>query len=223
MPGLGPLLGVALPPPAVDAERARQVADEVLSRPEYARARPSLVARLLDWLSDQMGRLLDLLAGSPRASLLGSAVIVLLLAAVALLVWWLVGGLRRDPGAEEVVAAPHTRRAAQWRQEALAAERAARWRVALRCRYRELLAELALAGVVEEVPGRTTGEYAAAVRAGLPAAAEAFADVSRAFEQAWYGRWPVGKGDLSAVHRRAQAVRELLPARARAKAGADAR
>ena len=51
------------------------------------------------------------------------------------------------------------RTAAQWRAEAAAHDAAGRWREALRCRYRALVAELAGRGLVEEIPGRTSGEY----------------------------------------------------------------
>jgi hypothetical protein len=215
-------LPVPTPDPGAAGERARRTAEEVLARPEYAALRPSLLERLYDWLNEQIGRLLERLAHSPRASLIGSVVIILLVVVVGVLVWRFARGLRRDPRSGRVAVGTNRRGADHWRGEAVAAEQTGRWREALRCRYRELLAEAAAAGVVEELAGRTTGEYLAAVRANLPAAAQAFGAVTRGFELAWYGRAPVGRDDLEAVRRQATVVRGLLPRARVAVEGGDA-
>lgn len=77
--------------------------------------------------------------------------------------------------------------AEQWRREAdrLAAE--GNYREALRCRYRALVAELADCGLIDQVPGRTSGDYDRAVRALVPEAAEQFSAATRLFERCWYG------------------------------------
>ena len=77
--------------------------------------------------------------------------------------------------------------AEQWRKEAdrLAAE--GNYREALRCRYRALVAELADRRLIDQVPGRTSGDYDRAVRALVPEVAEQFSSVTRLFERCWYG------------------------------------
>jgi hypothetical protein len=55
-------------------------------------------------------------------------------------------------------------------------------------RYRALVAELADLRLIDEVPGRTSGDYERAVRALVPEAAEQFSAVTRLFERCWYGQ-----------------------------------
>jgi hypothetical protein len=89
------------------------------------------------------------------------------------------------------------RPAAEWRAEAEAHETAGRWRPALRCRYRALVADLASRGLVEEVPGRTTGEYRRQVDAAVPDVAPAFDGATLLFEGAWYGGRDTGADDAA--------------------------
>jgi hypothetical protein len=90
------------------------------------------------------------------------------------------------------VPAGRRRSAAEWRAEADAQERAGAWREAVRSRYRALVADLASRGVVEEVPGRTAGEYRREVGRALPGAAGDFAGATELFEVAWYGHADTG-------------------------------
>jgi hypothetical protein len=76
--------------------------------------------------------------------------------------------------------------AEQWRQEADRLSAQGNYREALRCRYRALVAELADLRLVDQVPGRTSGDYERAVRALVPEAAEQFSAVTRLFERCWY-------------------------------------
>jgi len=125
------------------------------------------------------------------------------------------GHRRRDP---VVVLREHgpTRSAAEWRAEAAAHEAAGRWRDALRCRYRALVAELAGRGLVEEIPGHTSGEYRQDVKVVFPAASVAFDGATDLFEQAWYGDRPTGRDEQAAFDDLARRV--LIPAGAGAAA-----
>ena len=89
------------------------------------------------------------------------------------------------------------------------AELAGELREALRCRYRETVALLADAGYVDEIPGRTTGEYLAAASEALPAATDAFGRLTLAFEKAWYGRRAVDAEGYAAAE---AAQREVIDA-----------
>jgi Domain of unknown function (DUF4129) len=95
------------------------------------------------------------------------------------------------------VPAGRRRSAAEWRAEAEAQERAGAWREAVRSRYRALVADLAARGLVEEVPGRTAGEYRREVGEALPAVATDFAGATELFEVAWYGRSDTGAQEAS--------------------------
>jgi hypothetical protein len=74
-----------------------------------------------------------------------------------------------------------------WRREADEHRRAGRFRDAIRCRYRALVGDLARRGVVDEIPGRTTGEERAQISAVAPATVPAFYAAADLFDSAWYG------------------------------------
>jgi hypothetical protein len=100
---------------------------------------------------------------------------------------------RRDAGAS----AEGPRPAEDWRAEAAKHEANGEWRAALRCRYRALVADLASRGVLEEVPGRTAGEYRREVAQSTPAVLPDFSDATAMFEGAWYGNQPTAEAQGS--------------------------
>ena len=152
-------------------------------------------------LRELLGQLLFQATGDPWVSV---ALLLLVLALVGLLVWRFSRGMAGDPGAAATGLEGRPRAAVDWRAEAEAHERAGRWRQAVRCHYRALLAELAQRGVVEEVPGRTTGEYRAQVGARAPALAPPFASATELFELAWYGERPTGPEEAARLRALAQ-------------------
>ncbi|MDP8969826.1 MAG: hypothetical protein M3N52_04895, partial [Actinomycetota bacterium] len=107
-----------LPPPQVDPEQVRRVVQEVLARPEYREAVPTVRERILAFLGDQLGRLLDLLAGSRQGSLIASLLILAAVGFVAFLGVRFGRGLRRDPGVAAAASGPVGRRADEWRADA---------------------------------------------------------------------------------------------------------
>ena len=182
------------PPPAPTPDEIRSGADEILSRPEFQPPPKSLYQRVMDELSERLAEVLELLVRGGRGAVLAWAVLAVVVGGVVFL---LVRGLRRDrsrrtgPGTEDVVI-DGRRPAADWAAEAARYEAQGQWRDALRCRYRWLIASLAGAGVVEEVPGTTAGEYRTMVGAARPAAAEPISGATDLFERAWYGDEPPG-------------------------------
>ncbi len=179
-----------LPVPSQSAGTANEVVDDVLSRPEFAGLRPSLLDRLRDWLLERIADLVG--AGQGTGSLGAWAVGLLLLAVVGFVAWRVTRGVRPDPVSASPVAGVARRRPAEWRAEAVAREAAGEWRSALRCRWRGLVADLADGGVVEEAPGRTAGEYRRQVARHRPSAAGEFTAATALFEDAWYGLQPTG-------------------------------
>jgi Domain of unknown function (DUF4129) len=191
-----------LPAPTRDPDRVREAVREVLARPEFRPPDRTLLQRAFDWVLEQLGRLLAELGASGAGGIVGLAVLALALLGVGLLVARFSRGLTPSPEVRAAVPGAPRRPAADWRAEAEAHERAGAWRAAVRCRYRALVAELAARGLVDEVPGRTAGEYRGEVRRNLPDAAGDFAGATELFELAWYGR-----GDTDA--RQASHLREL--------------
>lgn len=159
----------------------------MLARPEFAGAQPRWWERILQWIFDLWARLVEAVGGGGRGSVIGSVVLLAVVVAVLLIVLRMTRTMRRDPGVDPAMDAGIGRTPREWVDEALEHEAAGRWQDAVRCRYRALLADLAAAGLVEEIAGRTSGEYLAAVRSDVPAAAEPFEEVTRRFESAWYG------------------------------------
>jgi Domain of unknown function (DUF4129) len=197
--------------PARDPDQVREVTREVLSRPEYRPPERSLLELVVDWVLELIGRLLAVIGGSGAGGLVGLVLLALVLVGVGVLAARFSRGLTPSPELAAAVPAGRRRSAAEWRAEAEAQERAGAWREAVRSRYRALVADLAARGLVEEVPGRTAGEYRREVGRVLPAAATDFAGATELFEVAWYGR--AATGDQEAARLRDLSDRVLRRAR----------
>jgi hypothetical protein len=209
---------------APDPGVVRQTTDDVLSQADYAvTGGPSLLERALGVVLEQLGRLLLLADGDGGT---GSVVAALALAgavvalSIALIVF--LRRFRRSGTADPVVTGPVGRAPVDWADEAARHEQAGDHRQALRCRYRETVARLAGAGLIDEVPGRTTGEYAAEVAAAVPAAAAPFTALTTTFEEVWYGRGTVDAADLSTVRDQQATVASAAGLRRRDAVGSAA-
>jgi hypothetical protein len=184
----------ALPAPEHTPERVRDAIDEVLSRPEFAGSQPSPLQRAWSAVLSRIGEVLFGM-GTPGGTVLGVVVLVVILAVIGVLIARFARTMTADPELAAAVALTPARTAAQWQAEAAEREAAGDWRGGLRCRYRALVATLAARGLVEEVPGTTTGEYRGQVARNVPAATTAFAGATELFELAWYGNRPTGAGE----------------------------
>jgi hypothetical protein len=189
--------GSDLPRPTTGGGAVRDAADRILARPEFDEDQRSLLERARDWVFDRLDDLLGDLTGGGGGELLAWAVVVLLTVAAVVFAVRFTRGARRDPGVTPGRPVVPRRTAAEWRAEAESHEAAGRWRPALRCRYRALVADLAARGLVEEVPGRTTGEYRRQVDVALPDVAPAFEGATSLFEGAWYGGRDTGADDAA--------------------------
>lgn len=159
--------------------------------------------------------MLEVLGGSGQGSLIGTVVILALALVVVLLAVRFARTVRPDAAAAAAVDNQLGRSGSAWRHDAAEHAAAGRWRDAVRCHYRALLADLAAAALVEEVAGRTTGEYLAAVRDDVPASAAAFAEATQGFERAWYTDHDVTAGDADAIASHADAALRAAGVRAR--------
>jgi Domain of unknown function (DUF4129) len=111
----------------------------------------------------------------------------------------------------------HSRTPADWRGEAEEHLAAGRYREALRCRYRALVGDLARRGLLDEIPGRTTGEERTQLAELAPESSPSFDRATAMFDRVWYGAAPVSRADhdrfvteegtvLAAAPRRGQRV-----------------
>ena len=193
--------------PARDPDSIRRAAHDILAQPQFRTVGPSPIDRARHWLGQQVSKLLDATL-SGHLSLIGAAVLVLI---VGLLVWLVVRGirnLRADPAVRGPAVVAARRPPADWLAEAAACEARGDWRAALRARYRALVAELSRRGLVEEIPGRTTGEYRAEVTTNLPGAAADFGGATDLFEAAVYGDRPTGPDETTRIRELAAHVLE---------------
>lgn len=221
---------IAAPPPVPtrDPEDVRRTAEEILGRPEFAEPGRSPVWRAIDWVLGQLDRLFgggaervgaDVGQGGAGGSRWLTVVVLLAaLAAVALLTvrarrgTWR-RGRRPQKGAPPEVEVEDHRRPEAWDDLARRLEAEGRWQEGLRARFGALVGRLQDAGLVADLPGRTSGEYRADVAASLPEVATPFADAAELFERAWYGAAPTGAEE--ATRFAADAERVLTAARGR--------
>ncbi len=148
-------------------------------------------------------------------------VALLVLALIVAIVWlvmrWLDGSSVRngdgddgevsdiDEAVDEVVDSriiDHETPPDRWRRLAQEARAAGDHREAVRCQYRALVGDLARAGYVDEIPGRTSGEEREQVAEIAPRLGEAGRDVARqfsiaadTFDEAWFDDGEVASGD----------------------------
>ncbi len=186
-----------LPPPERSPGAVRDAIGEVLARAEYQRPSPGLIQRLRQAVVDFIERMLGALVGGGRGTVIAYVILAAAILAILFVATRFARGMTRDPGRGVSSVAIPRRGAADWRADAEAAERAGQWRQALRCRYRALVAELADRGLVEEVAGRTAGEYRTEMADAAPGVSAPFAGATELFERAWYGDEPTGRDDAA--------------------------
>lgn len=186
-----------LPPPTASPQEIRDAADEIVSRPEFLPEPQTLWERAVGWLSDRLEDVLNALFSGGRSGVVAWLALAVVLAVIGFLVFKIVSSMRTNPTAVPAAAIAIERRrpAVDWEREAQEHAAAGRWRDAVRCRYRALVARLAATGAVDEVPGRTAGEYRLDVRRSRPDAAPSFTAATELFERAWYGRAEVDTAD----------------------------
>ncbi len=139
--------------------------------------------------------------GDAAASGLGTLLVVLLVAALVAVVAWIVVSMLRnrsssdddlddlDEELDDVVderIVDVERPPDSWRRAAAEHRASGRFRDSVRCEYRALVGDLARAGHVDEIPGRTSGEERDQVRALAPGVAPSFDEAADIFDGAWF-------------------------------------
>jgi len=183
-----------------DPTSVRQAAKQILSEPQFRQPPEPIEDRVRHWIGEQLGRLLnDVVSG--HLGLLGGVALLAILVGV---VWVVVRASRRitaDPFLRGVGLGGPLRAPADWLREAAGYESRGDWHNALLARYRALVAELSRRGVVDEIAGRTSGEYRREVSQALPTAADDFAGATDLFEQSRYGDLQAGPDDAASLKR----------------------
>jgi hypothetical protein len=189
-----------LPDPVSDPEQVRRIADDILADPRYQPPTESPWEVFLGWVGDRIADLLGRLGGSGGGAVLAWVLLAGIVAAIVLVVLRFGPGVRIErtdrPGAAPSMV-ELARSPAEWRAEAARLEAAGRFREAMRCQHRALVADLVAAGAIPEIPGRTAREYVADVTMARPPSGPSMAAATDLFEAAWYGDAPTGPPELA--------------------------
>ena len=170
----------------------REKAREILARPEFG-DHENLFEKILRWLGDLFPDVSFGAGGGP--GFLGNLVGFLMVAAIVVVIVLLIRALlqqRRGPKPDRdddelTIEVAEGKDASDWRSDAERFEASGQWRDAMRARYRELVRTLIDDGVLEDLPGRTTGEYQREFIAARPSGAVPFSALTELFEAVWYG------------------------------------
>lgn len=202
-----------------DGDEARRWAEEELSRPQYADAKPTwfdLFAR------DVMRFLTDLFSADNGATVGPTALIVVtVLIAAALVTALIVWGrprrsraVRRPHG--DLLGAEDDRSAAQLRAEAERSARQGDWDAAVVLRYRAIARSLLERDLIDPAPGATAQSIARSASAVFADEAEALRRAAASFDDVRYLRHPAREDDyrhLAATDERLRTHRpEAVPA-----------
>lgn len=182
-----------LPEPTHDPAEVRDLADEILSRPEYQESE-SLLERITREIDELLADLIPGVSpGGAMANILAWFILALFVAVIVALVVWAVraGGWGRSSRLAKqdavILASQEHRTTSDWLDEAIRHESEGRWREGLLCRYRALVTELVRRGVIAELAGRTAGEFLQEVAQRQDDLVSTFRPATELFEEAWYG------------------------------------
>ncbi|MCA5894642.1 DUF4129 domain-containing protein [Isoptericola sp. NEAU-Y5] len=207
----GGLLPAAVP---VDPDRAtaRRWLLEELSKPEYQED-PSLLMRFLEWFAG----LFDDLPALDSGRVWLAVVLVVVVLVIVLIAWRVAGPIRLSRRARPSVAVleDDSRTAAELRASADAAAARGDWSTAMLDRFRALVRSLEERVVLDERPGRTAQEAAAAAADRLPDVAAQLHRAAALFDDVCYGTLPARAEDdttMRELDTRVAALRPQLPA-----------
>jgi hypothetical protein len=171
-------------PIEVDPDAAREAAANELADPAYQAAEPSLLDRFLTWLGRWFADLLSTLGGGSGP--VGLLVLVLLGVVGYAVIRARVGRIARA-ARKTVFRRGSTRTAEDYRKAAEYAHARGDLNAAVRERFRAIVRELEVRGVLDERRGRTVDECAAQAGQRLPDHAGELRAAATVFDDVVYG------------------------------------
>ncbi|HEX6886531.1 MAG TPA: DUF4129 domain-containing protein [Candidatus Nanopelagicales bacterium] len=175
-------------PVAITGEQGRLLAERELADPAYRAAEPSLVQRAIQWLVEQVQRVVEQAGEAAPGGWLGILGLVALVVIGVLVVRWRMGPVRSAATLQFQVD-PQVR-AAEYRARALAAAAQGRWAEAIQQRMAGLVRGAQERGLIDAQPGWTADEVAAALGARMPDARAPLVRAARGFDEVTYGGRP---------------------------------
>ncbi|MCI0384996.1 DUF4129 domain-containing protein [Streptomyces sp. CNQ085] len=192
---------------------AREAAEDELSKPMYHENDPSPLRRLLDWVWERIGDLLDAAAGATPGGWVGLTVLALLVALFLIGLRLRMGALRRAPGSagHGELFGDRPRSADEHRTAAERHASAARWSEALQERMRALVRSLEERALLAPRPGRTADEAATEAARVLPDHTASLYAAALAFDEVTYAGRPADRAAYLRLRDLDDAVRRSRP------------
>ncbi|WP_124727425.1 DUF4129 domain-containing protein [Staphylospora marina] len=110
-----------------------------------------------------------------------------------ILVWWLWNYRKNRPVSRKK---PNESRTADWQEAAEHMVSKGAFRLALRALFVGLLEFAFREGKLKRHPAKTNGEYREEAKRNWPESAEDFRELSRTFDEVWYGNRAIGREEL---------------------------
>ncbi|MGH3392784.1 MAG: DUF4129 domain-containing protein [Actinomadura sp.] len=199
----------------IGRDDARELARRELEKPIYHRDEPSLVERMLQRISEWLGRLSETASDPSRGGSGGGwlawvVILVLLVAVIVAIAWWVrVRQNVRSARGALLEDAPSTAKAHRSEAERLAA--AGEWAAAIRERLRAIARDLEERAILDPRPGRTADELAAEAAPALPDLAAELRTGALIFDDVWYGDRPATREGYDLLTRLEERVRKAQP------------
>ncbi|HEU4491001.1 MAG TPA: DUF4129 domain-containing protein [Jiangellales bacterium] len=197
-------------PVELGRDEARLRARAELADPSYD-ADPSLLERVVAWVLEQLGRLVDASAGVSPGAWVGLGLLLAMLLLGVLVVRHQVGPLARSARRGDPVFGSRARRAVEHRVAADEAAKQGDWARAVVERYRAVVRGLEERAVLDPRPGRTADEAAREAGTLLSDLAADLLAGARLFDAVRYGGHPCGAHDHERLRALDDAVRRTRP------------
>ncbi|MEB3982769.1 DUF4129 domain-containing protein [Mycobacterium sp. 663a-19] len=176
--------------PSIDIDRdgAHLAAQTELGKPIYSKA--SAAQQLIDWLNEQIYRLLQKTSAVPGGLFTTTVLLILLAIAVIVAVHVARRTMRTRRGGDHLLFEAAQLTAAQHRATAEGYAAEGNWAAAIRHRLRAVARQLEETGVLNPAPGRTANELAHDAAAALPHLEGELWEAATAFNDVTYGERP---------------------------------
>ncbi len=176
--------------PSIDIDRdaAHRAAQDELNKPIYSKGSPA--EQFINWIYDQIYRLLQKISSVPGGWLTATVVFILLAIAVIVGIYILRRTLRTRRGGDHSLFEAAQLTAAQHRATAENFAAEDNWAAAIRHRLRAVARQLEETGVLTPAPGRTANELARDAGAALPHLVSELRSAAIAFNDVTYGEQP---------------------------------
>jgi hypothetical protein len=173
-------------PVTLGREEAQRLARLELAKADYHQSDESWVQRILGWVIEKIGLLLDRAGSTSPLGWFGVLGLVAVVVIVVVVVRRRIGSLARST-VDMPLFDDGSRRAADLRADAERFAAAGGWAEAVRARLRAVVRDLEERGLVDARPGRTADEIAGDAGQALPSAAADLRTGARLFDDVWYG------------------------------------